>query len=488
MSDVLQASPAAPRTRFQTWGRRLLKTLLVLAVILVAAHAVEYVRGTRALERAKADWAAAGLPDADTFFKNDAPPAAAENLLDAPFFQEFQNTAAAVRKQPESRFLRWSGLRPGKHGEPIRPEILFTAACPEAIRLAHAEGRTDAALVIDALEREFPELKDLSKTLVERPKTSFRIRYPAPDKLYTNDFPAFKFQHAGTTVLALYAQAKLLEGDAATAHAATVAMLRHGRALGEIKYLSTGMATGAVLEDGALPVIRLALERRAWTEAQLGEIETHLAAISPTEILNRSLTGETLASTGVLENIAVEDWAPNAMDESTRPALSLIFPVGWLKLDAAEHFDAMRAVLPAAGKPLAAPLHKRQAAQLETRNEAYRPWNMMHKLAMPALTGLTARAVTLEAGLACTRLAVALERHRLAHGDHPESLAALTPAFLPAIPAGIETGAAPTYSKNTPASGYTLTYAGENFHDLAPTDRPDITGDAFVWTLGAPAK
>lgn len=54
------------------------------------------------------------------------------------------------------------------------------------------------------------------------------------------------------------------------------------------------------------------------------------------------------------------------------------------------------------------------------------------------------------------RVAIALERHRLAEGRYPDTLSALVPRWLPELPANAETGHPPRYEAHPEGNGYRL--------------------------------
>src|ERR1043165_8074680 len=103
-TPLLEAKPS----RLRKWGKRLLKTLAVLAAIFALVHAEEYWRGNRAYDRALADWKAAGLPTAEAFFVNSPAVPPENNLLDAPFFATWKLTNQEAQRLRPERLEKWS--------------------------------------------------------------------------------------------------------------------------------------------------------------------------------------------------------------------------------------------------------------------------------------------------------------------------------------------------------------------------------------------
>jgi hypothetical protein len=79
-----------------------------------------------------------------------------------------------------------------------------------------------------------------------------------------------------------------------------------------------------------------------------------------------------------------------------------------------------------------------------------------------------------ECRLQLARGAIAIERHRLRHGQEPATLAALVPEFAAEVPWDYMTGA-PLHYRRNPNGRYHLWSVGENLRD------DNAKGDDFVW-------
>src|SRR5262249_31647948 len=62
------------------------------------------------------------------------------------------------------------------------------------------------------------------------------------------------------------------------------------------------------------------------------------------------------------------------------------------------------------------------------------PYNIFAKLLLPDITGFCMRDARAQTFIDETRLAIALERCRMAHNEIPDSLSALVPQFIPQVP------------------------------------------------------
>jgi hypothetical protein len=80
------------------------------------------------------------------------------------------------------------------------------------------------------------------------------------------------------------------------------------------------------------------------------------------------------------------------------------------------------------------------------------PYNWFTKLLLPALQTAAKKFVYAQAVTDQARLAIALERYRIAQGQFPESLETLAPKFIPQLPHDIINGQPLKYQRTTNGS------------------------------------
>ena len=68
------------------------------------------------------------------------------------------------------------------------------------------------------------------------------------------------------------------------------------------------------------------------------------------------------------------------------------------------------------------------------------PYNRLFMIIAPAFGKASAKFVQAQAAADLAGLAIALERYRLAHGEFPETLAALEPQFIAKLPHDVMNG------------------------------------------------
>jgi len=120
---------------------------------------------------------------------------------------------------------------------------------------------------------------------------------------------------------------------------------------------------------------------------------------------------------------------------------------------------------------------------------AYVRHHFFSKLLLPNLTSFVRKTAFGQTAADCAMLACALERYRLAHGQYPESLDALSPEFISRLPHDIINGQALKYRLKS-ADHYLLYSVGWNQTDdrgvvgviRASEDFAAEEGD-WVWQL-----
>jgi hypothetical protein len=71
---------------------------------------------------------------------------------------------------------------------------------------------------------------------------------------------------------------------------------------------------------------------------------------------------------------------------------------------------------------------------LSAETKTFSPFNVVERMLLPGLDNTVKKFACAQASVDLARVAIALERYRLAHGDFPESLDVLAPQFMDKIP------------------------------------------------------
>ncbi|HXE42777.1 MAG TPA: hypothetical protein VN516_07105, partial [Candidatus Baltobacteraceae bacterium] len=117
----------------------------------------------------------------------------------------------------------------------------------------------------------------------------------------------------------------------------------------------------------------------------------------------------------------------------------------------------------------------------------FSPYKILAKMAFPAVNKLVIKYAREQSVVDLARVAFALERYRLAHGDYPESLEALSPHFMGKTPNDI-VGGKPLIYRRTSDSQFILYSIGWNERDdggvtghYKESTVPDYTKGDLVW-------
>jgi hypothetical protein len=137
-------------------------------------------------------------------------------------------------------------------------------------------------------------------------------------------------------------------------------------------------------------------------------------------------------------------------------------------------------------------------AALQRANDAvraemkhYSPYKVQALMLFPAIGSTVRKLAAIQSSVDLARVACALERYRLAHGQYPETLDALTPQFIGQLPHDVINGQ-PLHYRRTDDGQFTLYSVGWNETDdggqVAPMKdgRPDMENGDWVWQY--PAK
>jgi hypothetical protein len=94
----------------------------------------------------------------------------------------------------------------------------------------------------------------------------------------------------------------------------------------------------------------------------------------------------------------------------------------------------------------------------------YSPYKVQAQMVFPAIGNAVKRFAAIQASIDLARVACALERYRLAHGEYPETLDALAPQFIEKLPHDIINGQ-PLHYRRTDDRQFILYSVGWNETD-----------------------
>jgi hypothetical protein len=469
--------------------RRLMFGLACFLTLIALAWSEENWRGRRAWLRHRHEWEAKGQKFDITAL---LPPPVADdkNFALSPLLKpvlDFTQTATGVVWHDTNGLARLDEMRADlpagratndypRFGSLEKGTFADLAACaefyrgntnyPQAVATA-----TAAETILVALAKFKPELHELRDAVLTRPESRFPIQYDY-QPTWGILLPHLSRVKALTLFACMQATAELEAGHADEAF----------EDLNLGSRLSDGMRDEPILIDHlvrvatlslVLETLREGLVRHAWTEAQLSEVETHLAATDILAEYKLAMRGERALSAGGLDYLRSQGSRTTAMyylsnDEGGSGVIdglaivpNSVFYQNMLTISRVhEQFTE-----PAVDEQARRVFPEICASQGRALNQMRRtPYTIFAKLLLPALGNAVRKSARMQTCVDEARVACALERHRLATGALPESLGPLVPRFLKAIPADVIDGQPLRYRRDA-EGGYCLYSIGWNQKD-----------------------
>jgi hypothetical protein len=190
------------------------------------------------------------------------------------------------------------------------------------------------------------------------------------------------------------------------------------------------------------------LAEHQWSDAQLAALDMALAKFDFAADYQRGIRGENACITTEIERVRrhpnllpdLGDYTEDAGKKSILSGSSFaeLIPSGWFYQSQYRCARVMlEYYLPVADVEqhrFLPDLGSRGDALVVAETKSAGPGNLLERIMLPSLGKAGQRFAYEQASVDSARTAIALERYHLAHGEFPESLAALVPQFLPAVP------------------------------------------------------
>jgi hypothetical protein len=527
--DNPTSSPGSPRfptfRRLVRWcfSRRTLGRLLVglaaLATLIALVGAEENWRGKRAWERYKHELEAQGekldwkdyvpppVPDAQNFAMtpllapildfNPRPRLEGQSLWRdtngynrISSLQEELGTlehATADHNQPQTAqrmtdLPGWAAALSGKTNQ---------APAAAAPSLTRAEA---AAEVLRGLEKYNPIVDEL-RSASQRPYARFNIRY-AEDFAPAILLPHLAFLKQATVLFQVRASAELALGRTDQAWSDTRMALYLADTLKDEPFVISKLVQVALVQIALKPIWE-GLAEHKWSDAQLVEIEQRLGKINL--LADAAMRGERALSLRAMEQLR-DQGIIDANDLAKRlPGVFSFLLSGFFY----QNELCITRMYQQFFVPVADAANQRIYPSRASANDVamtnavaggFRPYNLFARMLLPAITQAGTKFAFGQTRVNEAIVACALERYRLAQGQLPESLEALSPRFLQKMPHDVITGV-PLIYRRTPDGRFILYSVGWNEKDdggtvlLTQAKQPssDLTQGDWVWQYPAPA-
>lgn len=431
-----------------------------------------------------------------------AAPAFAELADGEPFVEPTGKKSFRLRLPEEEQKLtivkttmgHLSKTSPGSNS-PSATDLGAWAAYYQAEGKVSASNRPAAEVVLEALEPARTVVDEVAK-YAKRPSSYFPHRY--------EDMPAIGINHISPMLslskyLRLRAIAEMELGKSDDAARDVLLILRLADSLKGEPIIISLLVRISILNI-ANRALWEGIARGAWSDAQLAMFEERLRGYDLIPEMADTLRGERGSMLPFLESVMQKDELENLLPglafmfgETTSEdfgewdpkwiLIATLYPRGWVYSDLALTATLHQRWIDALGdrtKPLRpADYEKRNVEQMGLPNNIK---HFLTYLLMSSLDGCIETCASSQAKIDQARTACALERYRLAHGDLPETLEALVPQFIAAVPLDAITNK-PLHYRRISAADFALWSIGWDATDdnATPLDRETKKGD-WVWT------
>lgn len=350
--------------------------------------------------------------------------------------------------------------------------------------------QTPAENFLQALAEYDVYLRELHETK-ERPYSRFPIRYEDTLNVVT---PHYSLLRDLTQLASMRSTARLAAGDREGAYEDLLLAFRLADSLEGDPAVIAALVRRSYLAFWMQPLWE-GLARAEWTDEQLASIEQRVAAVNLMKHFHEGVRADrNLWAIPLIEALRkypdrtrhdemwrqmlrpslrklLGDWYSDpviqmSLDEITAVILHAA-PSGWYdqnKVTASQWNDQVTACVDPVTRRINMDRALALAEDFDRRDkERLSPYGFLET---PNYSHFLVKLANTQADLGLARIAIALERHRLRHGDLPEALGELEPDFIPAggLPQDPASGTLPHY-KRLSSNRFTLYFEGWNGKD-----------------------
>lgn len=357
--------------------------------------------------------------------------------------------------------------------------------------------QSPAADVLLALGKFDPLIEQLRRDS-QLPYSRFPIQYDSENPVIVL-LPHLAAVKQCAQVVQLRAVAELQNGQSDKALEDVKLLFRLSDANTNEPFLISHLVGIAIFQIALQPIYE-GLAKHEWTGSQLAQLDSELAPVDYLADYKSAMRGEMdfceLGFCDYVRHHPKELFEIGDNDNSSPPFLGVMLlhlvPTGWYYQNQLACARAMEQFyLPEAdvSSSIVSPAAIRKASDVvaaETRHLS--PYNVFGRMLLPALSGAVERFAYAHNSANMARVAIALERYYLTHGQYPDSLDILAPTFMEQLPHDIVNGQPLHYHRGSDGQ-FVLYSVGWNARDdggaISFRDRVkktvDITRGDWVW-------
>jgi hypothetical protein len=353
---------------------------------------------------------------------------------------------------------------------------------------ASAQPQSPPADVLTALSCYNPALEKLRQA-AQRPEAQLPADYNAGfDVVNTIMLPLGRLKVC-VQFLELRAVAELQDGQGAAALADIKLLLRMNDSIHNQPLLVSHLFRVAVQAIALQPIYE-GLTQHRWNDPQLADVENTLAAEDFLTDFKTAMHGEKICAINEFERQRItrkmefRDNNEHPVTVSMRAMPEAFFYMN--KFWFAQWNDRFTAQVDVTNRMISPAAFARLDVEVESQKKHYSIYKVQALMAVPAVGNVVEKFAHIQAQVDLARVACALERFRLAHGNYPDTLDALTPQFIEKLPHDIINGQ-PLHYRLEPNGQFVLYSVGWNETDdggkveFTKSGRIDSERGDWVW-------
>jgi hypothetical protein len=300
-----------------------------------------------------------------------------------------------------------------------------------------------AAAVCETLGQYDPVLNEL-RAASRRSQARFNFSYDA-DETWRTPQPHLLVLKRVARLLALRASAELALRNAPAAADDVQLIVALANSVRDEPFQSSQWARYTMLAN-ARQIIWEGLADRLWSDAQLENFQLRLQELAFLTNLQRPLRLEQASINELFVALhrnpaMVKPWRFGpGLGNSILPYVLWLMPSGWMFQEQVYYHHAFEDRLLPAVDAETGRLHPGLIHDLSHASSAFWNHRLLSDVLLHSAESLLTGAALAQTGKNQAILACALERYRLANGQFPENLAAVSPQFITTVPADVITG------------------------------------------------
>ncbi|HUA37640.1 MAG TPA: hypothetical protein VMA35_04485 [Candidatus Sulfopaludibacter sp.] len=483
--------------------RRGLISLAVFATLIAVLVTEENWRGKRDWENYRHEWEAKGEKfDWQAFVPPSVPDD--QNFFTAPIFTNMLNGKIVMNPWHSDGSPNLHGEKFGYLGAEGRAFLIALKQFQESYRnptnasLAKEfpispQPQTPAKDVLFALSKFDSAVEELGRAS-QRSYASVPLNYEDGFSSTTALLPVLAELKRCTQVLQLRAAAELADGQSAKALEDVKLLLYLNNSIRNSPFLISHLVRIAIVAIGLQPIWE-GLAEHQWSDEQLVALDAELSKIDFLADYGSIMRGERAFAIASFESQRHTREIISYRDDRIVTNKLTFMPSAWFyqnELAIARMQQQWILPLVDTNSRTVSP-EKLQQANDANRAEMkhYSPYKVQALMLFPALSATVRKVAAIQASIDLARVACALERYRLAHGEYPETLDALAPQFIEQLPHDIINGQ-PLHYRREAGGRFTLYSVGWNGKDdggtVALTKGGNVDRENGDWVWQYPAK